>query len=222
MARKPADQSVSSQDILLAAADVLHRNGYEATTMKDIAAEVNLTAASLYHHFRNKDTLLLAVLEGGLEQVIDQIEPVAQSDLSNVEKLTEMIRLHIYNVTQNTAVGAAMVFEIRPLLDFKAPPRNGNNFGNDAFDEFMQRRDHFFERRSYFEKLFVDVIQSGVDRGEFRSVDAPIFTKTMVGANNWVAVWYKEGGRLSGDEVSRMIAENFVWSLQPYRSARLP
>jgi AcrR family transcriptional regulator len=44
VARKPADQSVSREDILLAAADVLQRNGYEATTMKDIAAAVNLTA----------------------------------------------------------------------------------------------------------------------------------------------------------------------------------
>lgn len=222
MARKPADQSVSRREIILAAADVLHRNGYEATTMKDIAAEVNLTAASLYHHFRNKDSLLLAVLEGGLEEVIEQIEPIACGDLTNVEKLTEMVRLHIFNVTRNTAVGAAMVFEVRPLLNFKAPPYNGNEFGNDAQREFMKRRNHFFERRAYFETLFVNVIQNGVDRGEFRTVDAAIFTKTMLGANNWVSVWYREGGRLSGDEISRMIAENFVWSLQPYRSASLP
>ncbi|GAB4329897.1 MAG: TetR/AcrR family transcriptional regulator [Phototrophicales bacterium] len=222
MARKPADQSVNREDIIVAAADVLYRNGYEATTMKDIAAEVNLTAASLYHHFRNKDTLLLAVLEGGLEVVIEQIEPVANSNKTNVEKLTEMIRLHIYYVTQNTAVGAAMVFEIRPLLNFRVPPRNGNQFGGSDYDEFLDRRDRFFKRRAYFEELFVRVIEDGVKKGEFRQVDPKIFTKTMVGANNWVAVWYKEGGRLSGDQVARMIAENFVWSLQPYRSASLP
>lgn len=219
MARKPADQSVSRDEIIIAAADVLRRNGYEATTMKDIAAEVNLTAASLYHHFRNKDSLLLAVLEGGLQVVINQIEPVATSEKSNVEKLTEMIRLHIFNVTQNTAVGAAMVFEIRPLLEIQPSTKNGKS-GPDS--EFFRRRDHFFELRAHFERLFIDVIQDGVNRGEFRTVDAAIFTKTMMGANNWVSVWYREGRRLTGDAVSRMIAENFVWSLQPYRSASLP
>lgn len=222
MARKPADQSVNREDIIVAAADVLHRNGYEATTMKDIAAEVNLTAASLYHHFRNKDTLLLAVLEGGLDVVIEQIEPVANSDKTNIEKLTEMIQLHIYYVTQNTAVGAAMVFEIRPLLNFRVPPRNGNQFGGNEYDEFIDRRDRFFKRRDYFESLFTQVIQDGVDKGEFRQVDSKIFTKTMLGANNWVAVWFKEGGRLSGDQVSLIIAENFVYSLQPHRTASLP
>ena len=90
MARKPADQSVSREDILLAAADVLQRNGYESTTMKDIAAAVNLTAASLYHHFRNKDALLLAVLEAGLDQVLSQIEPIAHSELSSADKLRQI------------------------------------------------------------------------------------------------------------------------------------
>ena len=47
MARKPANQSVNRDAIIAAAADVLHKHGYETTTMKDIAAAVNLTAASL-------------------------------------------------------------------------------------------------------------------------------------------------------------------------------
>ncbi|PJF39409.1 MAG: TetR/AcrR family transcriptional regulator, partial [Chloroflexi bacterium] len=78
MARKPADQSVHPDDIILAAADVLQHNGYDTVTMKDIAAAVNLTAASLYHHFRNKDELLLAVLERGLEYAIALLEPIAE------------------------------------------------------------------------------------------------------------------------------------------------
>ena len=66
MARKPADQSVDREDILWAAAEVLRRKGYDATTMKDIAAQVNLTAAVI-SSFQNKDFLLLSVLEVGLD-----------------------------------------------------------------------------------------------------------------------------------------------------------
>ena len=113
MARKPADQSVNREEIIAAAADILRRNGYDATTMKDIAAQVNLTAASLYHHFKGKDFLLLAVLELGLDHVIELLEPIAKSNLPNPEKLKRMIETHIVGVTNNTAVGAAMVFEIK-------------------------------------------------------------------------------------------------------------
>lgn len=208
MARKPADQSVSREDIILAAADVLAHNGYEATTMKDIAAQVNLTAASLYHHFRNKDALLLAVLERGLDYVTDLLEPVVRSNKTYTEKLTDMIQLHVASVTRNTSVGVAMIFEIRSLMTLKTPARNGSPFDPEAHDEFIKRREAFFARRDYFEALFQQVIQGGIEAGEFRPVDVGIFVKTMLGANNWVAVWYREGGRLDGDTIAAMIAEN--------------
>lgn len=215
MARKPADQSVNREDILLAAADVLRRNGYESTTMKDIAAEVNLTAASLYHHFRNKDFLLLAVLEGGLEQIISKLEPLVNSPLAVGEKLREMIRLHVVGLTENTAIGAAMVFEIRALMNAKAPPRNGNQFDADTYDEFVARRDAFFAKRDHFEELYRRVIREGIARGEFRPVDVGIFVKTMLGAHNWVGVWYRPQGRLSGEAIAAIIAETFLRSLCP-------
>lgn len=215
MARKTADQSVNRDDIIVAAADVLRRNGYEATTMKDIAAQVNLTAASLYHHFSNKDALLLAVLEGGLELVIGQLEPVVRSARPAAHKLREMVRLHVTGVTGNTAVGAAMVFEVRPLMTFTPPPRNGNSFEAEIHEAFIARRDAFFAQRDYFEDLFRCVVREGIEAGEFRPVDVAIFVKTMLGAHNWVAVWYKPGGRLAGEAVAEMIAETFVRALLP-------
>lgn len=212
MARKPADQSVSRKDIILAAADVLHRNGYEATTMKDIAAEVNLTAASLYHHFRNKDTLLLAVLEGGLDIVIEMLEPIVTDESrSYAEKLTEMMKVHVNMLTQNTAVGAAMIFEIRPLLNFSPLDRDGDAANTD----FAARRDAFFERRDYFEQLYRRVLQRGVEAGEFRELDVKLFVKTMLGANNWVAVWYREDGPLDGETIASRMAEMFLHALKP-------
>lgn len=210
MARKPADQSVNREDIILAAADVLARNGYEATTMKDIAAQVNLTAASLYHHFRNKDALLLAVLEVGLDYVIELLEPITQSPLSCTEKLTQMITQHVISVTRNTSVGAAMIFEIRSLMALRTLSYNGGALDTDTGEAFARRRDEFFARRDYFEELFRSVIRDGIQKGVFRPVDVGIFVKTMLGANNWVAVWYKDGGRLDGETVARMIAENFL------------
>jgi TetR/AcrR family transcriptional regulator, cholesterol catabolism regulator len=209
LARKPADQTVNSKDIILAAAEVLRNNGYEATTMKDIAAQVNLTAASLYYHFRNKDALLLAVLEYGLDHVVERIEPVVKTDKTNTEKLAEMIKLHVVSVTKNTTVGAAMVFEIRSLMNPKTS--SGKSKNNQAF---IERRDSFFARRDHFEELFQQVVQAGVDDGEFSPVDVAIFVKTILGAQNWVGVWYREGGRLDGETVAQMMAETFLKALK--------
>ncbi len=201
MARKPADQTVSPDDILLAAADVLCRKGYESTTMKDIAAEVDLTAASLYHHFKNKDALLLAVLEAGLERVIDRLNTVVDSQQPASDKLRQMIALHIGGVTSNTAVGAAMVYEIRWLQTM------------DCDAELMARRDAVLARRDQFERLFRRVVQEGIDSGEFIDTDADIFTKAMLGAHNWVGVWYREGGRLDGAAIANLMADFFLRAL---------
>ena len=209
MARKPADQTVDREDILWAAAEVLYRNGYEATTMKDIAAQVNLTAASLYHHFKNKDFLILNVLEVGIDYTIAKLEAVANADISNAEKLAGMIRSHVVSVAGNVAVGAAMVFEIRTVL---------NVSGKDGDDKFMaefgERRDRFFARRDYFESLFRKVLQAGIEAGEFRALDADIVTKAILGAHNWVGVWFRTGGRLTGEEVADVLVDTWLAALR--------
>lgn len=214
MARKPADQSVHREDIIHAAADVLQRNGYEATTMKDIAAAVNLTAASLYHHFRNKDALLLAVLEAGLAIIIERIEPIVQSQQPPADKLQAMITEHVTGLAGNTAVGAAMVYEIKALMHVAPPKASARPEDHAAYADFVARRNNFFRQRDHFEDLFRCVIQEGIERGEFRPVDAPIFAKTMLGAHNWVGVWYRPQGRLTGDQIAEMMAETFLTALK--------
>lgn len=211
MARKPADQSVDREDILWAAAEVLHRNGYESTTMKDIAAQVNLTAASLYHHFKNKDFLLLNVLEVGLDLTIEKLERIDASELCCAEKLSAMIRSHVVSVTGNVAVGAAMVFEIRALLNVSVGARNSDE---SFMEEFVARRNRFFVRRDYFESLFRNTVQAGIDAGEFREVDAAIVTRAMLGAHNWIGVWFKAGGRLSGEEVADVMVDTWLAALR--------
>ncbi|MCY4018318.1 MAG: TetR/AcrR family transcriptional regulator [Chloroflexi bacterium] len=211
MARKPADQSVDREDILWAAAEVLRRKGYDATTMKDIAAQVNLTAASLYHHFKNKDFLVLSVLEVGHELATARLERIVDSDMSPSEKFAAMVRSHIVSITENVAVAAAMVFEIRALLNVNQGTRNGKR---KFHEEYVERRNHFFERRDHFERLFHDTLVAGIEAGEFRPVDAAIVTKTILGAHNWISVWYREGGRLSGDEVADVMADFFMSALR--------
>lgn len=207
MARKPADQAVSREDILYAAAEVLREKGVDATTMKDIAGRVNLTAASLYHHFKNKDFLLLAVLEMGLQRAIGVLEPIVESDQSAADKLAQMIHAHIRGVTDHSPVGAAMVFEIKSLLT-PTLPRDAK-----IAQKYRERRERFFQQRDEFERLFRSVIERGIEAGEFRTVDAGIFAKAMLGAHNWVGVWYRDGGRLNGSEIATIMVDTFLTSL---------
>jgi hypothetical protein len=65
------------------------------------------------------------------------------------------------------------------------------------------------------ERLYREVIEAGIAAGDFRPVDVGIFVKTLFGALNWVNVWYREGGRLSGAEIADEIASTFLRALDP-------
>lgn len=169
--------------------------------MADIARKVKLTAGSLYHHFpAGKQDLLLAVLNTGVQTVLDQIDRIVAADLTPTDMLRRMIAAHVVNVTQNMAVGAAMVFEIRALTDL------------DEVDP--TDREAFFQRRDQFEGRFRSVVDRGIQSGEFRAVDVPIFVKALLGAHNWISVWYRPGGRLGGEQIADLMADFFVRSLR--------
>lgn len=200
MARKPADQTVQRNDILLAAAAVFQERGYQGATMADIARRVGLTAGSLYHHFpAGKGNLLLEVLNTGLDIVLNRVDQIVQAGLSPDETLRRMIEAHVVGVTEHTSVGAAMVFEIHTALDL-----NEDKVGRDAF----------LHRRDQFERRYREVIEQGIAAGVFRPVDVPIFTKALLGADNWVIVWYRPGGRLTGQQIAERMADTFLAALK--------
>lgn len=197
MPRRPADQTVNRDDILTAAAHIFCERGYHGATMQDISAAVGLTAGSLYHHFKGgKEALLIAVLESGLEQVTHDLEAIECSTLTPEEKLRGYVRAHVQSVTQNVAVAALMIFEMRTTLSLPEVP-----------DRYLAQRDHF-------EGLYRRVVETGIAAGVFRPVDVGVFARTLLGASNWVSVWYRPEGRLGGEEIAEQIADIFINALR--------
>ena len=55
-----------ARDRILKAASRLHRkHGFEALSLRAVAAEVGVTPMAIYRHFRDKDALVAAVVEAG-------------------------------------------------------------------------------------------------------------------------------------------------------------
>jgi AcrR family transcriptional regulator len=79
-ARRSRERAETRQRILDAAREMFVRHGYEATTMRAIARRIQYTATAIYHHFRNKDELLMELATtdfralAGAFQKIGQIE----------------------------------------------------------------------------------------------------------------------------------------------------
>lgn len=195
MARKPAEQTVHPDAIIRAAASVFQCKGYHGATMADIAAEVSLTAGSLYHHFPSKIDLLAAVLDAGMAQIITSVRAVLAQHMSPADQLRAIIHTHIDSIIEHSNIAAAVIFESRALLD-----------SPDVRTPYVQQRDTL-------EQLYRDVVQAGVDAGDFRAVDVGLFVKTLFGALNWVSVWYRTQGPLSNAQIADAIAATFLAAL---------
>jgi AcrR family transcriptional regulator len=63
--RRSRERAGTRQRILDAAREMFVQHGYEATTMRAIAARIEYTPTAIYHHFRNKEALLTEL--GGLD-----------------------------------------------------------------------------------------------------------------------------------------------------------
>jgi AcrR family transcriptional regulator len=76
----PSDAPVTRDRILDVAEALFAQHGFSGTSMRDIAGEADLTAASLYNHFEGKDDLYRAVLERGVRPLIDLMQHLAESE----------------------------------------------------------------------------------------------------------------------------------------------
>ncbi len=197
MARKPAEQTVNRDAIMRAAATVFHRRGYHGATMADIAAEVDLTAGSLYHHFPSKEELLIAVLDAGLSQITEEVRAVVERDDPPADKLRAIIHIHIRSEIENVTIAAAVIFEGRALLNVP------------------EVREQYVRQRDTLEALYRHTVEAGISSGAFRPVDVGVFVKTLFGALNWVSLWYRPDGRLSGAQIADEIAGTFLAALRP-------
>lgn len=200
MARKPADQTVSREDVIRAAARVFRQRGFHGTSMQQIANTVGLQKGSLYHHIAGKEELLRDVMMTGLIQLDERLETVATSPLPPAEKLRRLIETHIVYAAENVDIATVVLFEHQAMLDFPA------------------LREEYVARRDAFEAHFRNAIQEGVASGDFLPVDVPVVTQALLGAHNWLVMWYRPEGRLSAQEIAAIIADTFLRGLLAHKA----
>lgn len=123
------------------------KNGFENTTMNDIAVASNRGRRTLYTYFKSKEEVYYAVIQTELERLFTRMEEVARQDISPEEKVVQLIFAHLEVVKE-------------------AVYRNGNlraEFFREVWKVESVRKD--FDRTEI--SLLRRVINEGVDKGVF-------------------------------------------------------
>jgi len=193
--RVPAGQVVpGQQEILDAAALAFSQNGYAATSMDEIAERLGATKGRVYHYYRAKAEIFHDIVRAGMQELIDGVAPIAaRQDLSCADRLWRMAHHHAglmmtRNSYQRVAVQAVEMHRMSKHADAVLA------------DTFVLR--------DRYEQLFADVIEQGRRDGELRDIDPRLATKPLLGALNWISLWYDPE---RGDFASRArVAEEYA------------
>ena len=65
------------QTVLRRAIELFNRQGYDATSMGDLARELGLTKSAIYHHVPSKEHLLAAALDEALDGLSAAVDAAA-------------------------------------------------------------------------------------------------------------------------------------------------
>ncbi len=91
----PSDGEAKADHIRRSARTVFARKGFELTTIRDIAAEAGLNAATVYRVIGAKDRLLGSIMQAFGDKISAATVAALESDSSTVEKLDAVIWTHI-------------------------------------------------------------------------------------------------------------------------------
>ena len=146
--------------IMESAIKLFSTNGFNKASVDDICEEAGISKGAFYHHFKSKQELFLALLDGWLAAIDSAIE--ASRDKTAPETFTQMTEAFPY-IFETAGEGLPM------FLEFWLQASRDKKIWEASIAPY--RRYH---------KYFTSLIKKGVDEGSFIEVDPELTSRMIV------------------------------------------
>jgi AcrR family transcriptional regulator len=191
-----SNESERLRQILERAARVICQQGFEATSMQEIAVACGLTKAGLYHHIKTKDALLLAIMNYGMdlfeELVLDRVAGIADP----LERLRATMARNVELVTQDASKEVTIILHEHQTLTGAAQLE---------INARKKRYVHFLE----------GAFREAIERGQIRPVEPTLAAFSFLGVVLWTYKWYRADGRLTPAQLGDGMIDLFFAGLLP-------
>jgi len=187
---RPGAAADGRAEVLAAAAQVFMERGYAATAIDDVADMLGSTKGRIYHYYRSKADLFLDVHAQAMQDLLEHVGPIAaRSGLTPLERLRAMAKEHARIIMTTFAFQKAAVQGLeRRLL----------SLSNTRQHREMRR---IIEMRDTYEDLYAAVVEDGIGQGLFVRLPPRMATKPILGAVNWLNVWFEPGRAATPQQV---------------------
>lgn len=185
--KKTAPTSDRLAEIYRAAAQIILRKGYDATSVNDIANALGMTKAGLYHYINGKKELLFDIMNFGLDELDEEVAAPARLIPDRESRLRFMISAHARLVTRGQGAITILVDEVTALT----PAQHRKITG--------RKREYFDELRGLLEGL--------QGEGKLADVDTTAATFSLLGMINWLSRWFRQDGALTPEHAATEITK---------------
>jgi AcrR family transcriptional regulator len=180
-------------EILRSLGEVLRERHISALRMQDIADRLGLTKGNLYYYFKSKQDLLFHCHMRSMEGSLAALAQVQAMDGSAADRVRALLMMHIRNILDES-YGAVLLTDLENLSR-------------------PQRRD-YIPLRDKFEHGLRDLIQAGMQAGEFPERNVTTIGFAILGGINWMCKWYNPKGPETSEQIAAAFADFYVDGLR--------
>ena len=183
------------EEIIQVAAKKFFSNGFDKTSMREIAKATNLTTAGLYYYIKDK------------EQLFEMVDSFIFSELekkillkTDWEKNPEKRIRHLIKVSVDFVLEMPILYHIIREGTMKFSIESKNN------------------RRRVFElmrNIFLKLKKEGFIAKNIKNVDITVGVFAIIAIINWIPLWYKSTGGINKTKLIESISKMVIkWSLK--------
>ncbi len=170
---EPTPEYLARREAIIAAAvRVFHSRGYDVATLDDVAAELDMRKASLYHYIDSKAQLLYLSFDRAICRGLQRLEQISTFSDPR-ERLAAVITHQVELVAEDPGL-FAVFFGDRPRL-------------SSEYEADMRAKERRYMRQ------FVDAVDFASKEGAIASVDPKYGAQAILGLTSWVYKWFTPG-----------------------------
>jgi AcrR family transcriptional regulator len=135
---------------------LIHEKGFRATTMRDIAQNMNFEVSNIYNYINSKEALLDYYIFDVLDHFTEYLENIINSSYSPLEKLKIVMSKHVHYTAAEPYKVSLFIYEWRDLNEPKLT--------------------EFKEVRSGYMAKVTELIDKAIKLGQLRPMDSEFAT----------------------------------------------
>ncbi len=169
------------EEIIRVAAKLFKEKGYSAVTMRDLAKEMGIKAASLYNHINSKQDILKEIIISLAEEFTDGMRSIKDSEVDTIDKLKHIISLHVRITGQNTDGMASL---------------------NNDWMHLEDQLNYYLELREKYEDNFRSIIVDGIRNKEISARKPDVMLFSILSTLRSLYLWIPKKEDLDPDDLA--------------------